>query len=179
MIHLPITDTPSEFPEIQSAFATVDPGCHCQVGSYYDGLLCILSNEQGSRLLRQWTWLGIDATALAHTAFGDVLFWQPNHGVYFLETQRNHVEFIDTELSWVITDFLKQPQILEQVLRQSYLNRLVAVHRRLNFGEVFILQPWAMLGGVDQQQNYMIGDCGMYLDLVADEFGPAKNRRSE
>lgn len=138
------------------------------VGAYNDGLFMIVDEATSKTLLASWSWLiGNDSVALMTTGFGDAFFWKPGEGVYFLGVQQADVEFVDAEIDWFNTDFLNKPQVIDQVLRQDYLKQLVRLQRPLNYGEVFILEPWLMLGGQDAFENYSIGKCSAYLNFVA------------
>lgn len=138
------------------------------VGAYNEGLFMLVDETASKSILASWSWLiGKEALALMTTGFGDVFFWKPGEGVYFLGVQRAEVELVDAEIAWFATEFLVNPQVVEQVLRQDCLKQLVRLQRPLCYGEMFILEPWAMLGGQELLENYGIGKCNTYLELVA------------
>jgi hypothetical protein len=66
----------------------------------------------------------------------------------------------------VLGAFLQEADVVEKVLRRSALDQLVARQRPLRYHEAFILDPWLIWGGVDRPENYKIGHCGIYVDLV-------------
>lgn len=136
------------------------------VGAYEDGLLAVLDRETGKDLLRSWDWLlGRGCTALITTGLGDVFFWSDG-AIRWLDVQRAHVESVDREMSWFLDQFLSDPGVVAKVLRKSLLEDLVQLHRPLRYHEAFILKPWRLLGGLDHPDNYEIGHCGVYVDLV-------------
>jgi hypothetical protein len=136
-------------------------------GSYNGGLLSIVDFELGNRIMGRWMPIvGKKATAIAVTGFGDV-FYCASNGVNFLEVQRGTTEFIDSEAAWFLSEFLVNPDVLEKVLRRSQFDPVVAAHGPLAYSEVYILEPWLMLGGREEVANYKKGKVETYLDLVA------------
>lgn len=136
------------------------------VGAYENGLFSVVDAETGRDLLESWEWLlGDSWLALVTTGFGDVFFLADDE-VRWLDVQRTHVEFINREVTWFLSNFLADPGVLEKVLRKPLLDDLVRRHRPLEYHEAFILKPWRLLGGVDCLENYEIGHCGVYVDLV-------------
>lgn len=155
---------------VQSVFEVVlgrQPGSP-SVGMYNRGLLAVVDSESSTAILEPWSWLvGEECAALATTGFGDVFFWQPSEKlIKFLDVQRGTTEFIDADIDWFLDEFLTNQDILENVLKKSQLESLVQRYRPLEYHEAFILQPWLRLGGVDMVENYVIGQCSVYLDLV-------------
>jgi hypothetical protein len=137
-----------------------------QPGMYENGLLAVLGKQDAAGLLDNWAWLiGADATCLLTTGFGDVFYWSGGW-VHWLNVQRGTTEPIDRELSWVLDEFLHKDTIDSKVLRRSVLNQLVERTRALRYHEAFILQPWLIMGGDDRLESYVIGHCGVYVDLV-------------
>lgn len=136
-------------------------------GVYGRGLITFLDEGASSTLFTEWVWL-VPQTSLpfAITGFGDVFFFDPGHGVYFLEVQAAHIEFVDAKASWAINEFLAQSAIVEKVLRRSQLEQIVAAHRAIHYGEIFILRPWEVLGGQREKGPYDIGKVDVYLHLV-------------
>jgi hypothetical protein len=102
---------------------------------------------------------------MAITGFGDVFYWSSD-GVKFLEVQRGTTEFIDSDVGWFFSEFLINPEVLEKVLRRLHFKLVVSVHGPLTFSEVFILQPWLMLGGTEEVASYKKGKVEAYLELV-------------
>ena len=58
-------------------------------------------------------------------------------------------------------------RIASSVLKTDKLLDLTNRLRPLQYGEAFLLVPWLVLGGLDEPQNYEIGGCAVYLNLVA------------
>ena len=167
MFEFPLTDIPQGQASNVSACSFLAPSCDCKIGTYADGLLTVLSKEEGLQIMEPWDWLESGTVALISTAFGGVFVSLPSQGIFFLDPQRNHIEFVDKELDWVITEFIKKPSILEHVFRQPQFGKVVASLQPLKYGEVYILEPWAMLGGVEDSENYSIGKLDVYLEVVA------------
>ena len=140
-----------------------------EAGVYNEGLLTIWDSDSSRTLLNGWAEvLGRKCTALMTTGFGDVLVWDHQQGgVAFLEVQRNHLEFIGSDADWLLNEFLMLPGILEKVLRQPLFEAVQRRNRALRFREAFILEPWRMLGGQEDVENFTIGDCAVYLSLVS------------
>jgi len=155
--------------DIESAVATCSqtPTFSLVVGAYSDGMLMVVDKQSGNTLLRNWTWLvGESSIALLTTGFGDIFFWDPSNGVSYLEVQRAEIEFVDANIGWFLDEFLVHPRVVEKVLRKERFCELSRLKRSLRYHEVFLLQPWLMLGGQDKLENYNIGECNVYLDLV-------------
>lgn len=162
--------------ELRPAFALVskNSGNLPAVGAYNNGLLMVVDGAIATAILDQWRWL-VDETcvALMTTGFGDVFFWNPANGINHLETQRGTVEFVDAEIDWFLSEFLMNPSVVNDVLKRDQFEKLVQLKRPLLYHEVFILEPWLMLGGADRIENYAIGRCGEYLALVGQALRPA------
>jgi hypothetical protein len=159
--------------ELKSAFTLItDPTpAKLLVGAYNDGLLMVVDAALSKTLLTTWSWLvGRDCLPLVTTGFGDVFFWDPTTGVNYLEAQRAHVEFVDAEPKWFVENFLLIPQIVSKVLKKKSFDQLTRLRRPLKYHEVFILEPWQILGGEEKLENYAIGKCDVYLDLVGQFF---------
>lgn len=136
-------------------------------GVYGSGLITLLDDDISKSLFAEWSWLVPRFSApFAVTGFGDVFFLDPSHGVHFFEVQAAHIEFVDSNASWAINEFLAQPTIVERVLRRTQLEALIAVHRSIRYGEVFILKPWEILGGDRRTCPYDIGKVDVYLHLM-------------
>jgi hypothetical protein len=136
------------------------------VGAYGNGLLAVVDEESSTTLLASWSWLiGKKCRPLVTPGFGDVFFCD-SEGVSFVEVQRGTCEFVDSEIAWFLSDFLVNPDVVERVLRKVAFDQLVVGKGPLKYHNVFILEPWAMLGGVDRAENYTTGKCSVYLDLV-------------
>lgn len=150
-----------------SVFGTESGATVPAVGTYNNGLFTILDESASHRFLTNWSWLvGQKALALITTGFGDVFFWIPKDGVHFLGVQRAEVESVDSEIGWFLEEFMVNSQVVESVFRKHCLDELVHIRRPLRYGEAFILEPWLMLGGQDKIDNYGIGECSVYLELV-------------
>ena len=137
-----------------------------QPGVYGKGLLTILTRSDADQFLRSWTWLtGNDARCLLTTGFGDVFYWAKGY-VRWLNVQRGTIEPIDADLGWVLDEFLEKEIVVTKMLRGSVLEDLVRRQRELRYHEAFILNPWLIMGGDDRLENYSVGHCGVYVDLV-------------
>lgn len=165
--HYRLTSSPNS--ELISSFHETGIGSSSSplVGVYNLGMITVVDVEMSKSLLSAWSWLlSSQCRVLITTGFGDVFFWEKDRGVSFLEIQRGHVEFIDAEIEWFATDFLANPEVIEMVLRRKRLNELVSVLGELVYHNIFILEPWPMLGGNDCIENYIIGSCATYIELV-------------
>lgn len=145
-------------------------------GTYGQGLISILADSHGQGLLNNWVGSLHGSGSLVpimYTGFGDVIVKnREDSALYFLETQRGHMEFLDRDLKWMLDEFLLLPNIRETVLKQSKLTRLVNSHGALTYGQIFILQPWEMMGGdPDDLDSYTKGDLSTYLSLVGQALG--------
>jgi hypothetical protein len=145
---------------------TIASGREVPVGMYDGGLIAVVDATAARRLLQRWS-LGRKLLALVTTGFGDVFAWdEDTREIYFLNVQYATLEYVDDEIEWFLDNFLEDPTIVDKVLRKARFQELVRLNRFLNYHEAFLLQPWLMFGGVDRVENYGIGSCGTYLDLV-------------
>jgi|SRR3990172_4677931 len=137
-------------------------------GMYNDGLLAVLDESTSRNLLGAWRWLvGPDCTALMTTGFGDVYYWDETKGtIYFLNVQYAVTDFVDRSIAWVLDHFFAIPDIREAVFRANLFEDLVKRQRPLIYHECFILTPWQMLGGDEAVDEFEIGKCSVYLELV-------------
>lgn len=140
------------------------------VGAYNNGLLSIVDRDSSNQLLRSWTHVvDLDSVSLVTTGFGDVFFLD-SQGVNFLEVQRGTKQFIDSDIAWFLNSFLSIADVVENVFRRKQFDQLVDKKGPLTYSQVFILEPWLMLGGSDRVENYNKGECSVYLDLVGKAF---------
>jgi len=137
-------------------------------GVYNNGLFEVLDFDLSNIYLTSWSWLLKDQyIPLIATGFGDVFLYHKNSkAIYFLEVQRGEIECIDSEIAWFINEFLSKQEIIKDLLRKEQLDELIVLHRPLNYNEAFILEPWLIFGGKDCVNNYIIGSCSVYIDLV-------------
>lgn len=138
-----------------------------QAGMYNDGLIAVVDADASEKILGAWNWLTSDSVALLTTGLGDVFFWKKDESaVYFLNVQHGTTEFVDRDLKWFLDEFLEKDGVVEEVLRKSLFDSLVKHHRALRYHEAFILEPWQMLGGEEKVEDFAIGQCAVYLELV-------------
>jgi hypothetical protein len=131
----------------------------------------VVDTQAGIDLMRNWSWLvGEECCALIATGFGDVFYWSPTRGINYLDVQGAEVEFADADGRWLLGGALDVPQVVEHILRKPRFEELVRLKRPLKYHEVFILEPWPMLGGEDKPENYDIGQCDVYIDLVGQTY---------
>jgi hypothetical protein len=164
--HYICTDTALLLPSVFSSFKELS--APPQVGMYNGGLLAVVDPGTSRSFQESWSWLvGGETVVLMTTGFGDLFLWRgPEQGIWFLEVQRGELEFIDTNVSWFLNEFLNDPDVVRDVLRKNRFNQLKAKYRPLKYHETFILEPWPMLGGTDKDDAYGIGQCMVYVSLV-------------
>lgn len=143
-------------------------------GTYNNGLISVLDAELAGKLLSQWNWLLKEQfIPLILTGFGDVFLYDKNaKSIHFLEVQRGLIEYVDSEITWFMDEFLDTPEVVNDVLKKSKYDELAISKRSLDYLEAFILEPWLMLGGKDELSKYSIGSCAVYLDLVGQTLKP-------
>ena len=101
------------------------------------------------------------------TGFGDVFYWDKTRkAACFLNAQHATTEFVDRDVEWVLDEFFKIPDICEAVFRASLFDTLVKEQRSLIYHECFILTPWQVLGGDESVDDFEIGECSVYLELI-------------
>lgn len=141
-----------------------------EAGTYADGLIAIVSAADRFHCLKYWKHVLTDTSLrnpVLYTGFGDLFLLHSKTGeVFFLDVQHSHLEFVDGELGWVVNELLLEEDIQHSVLRRNELNSLVDSKGSLEYGEVFILEPWEMLGGERSVENYTKGKLETYLSLV-------------
>ena len=86
------------------------------------------------------------------------------------------IDFVDRSIVWILDEFLLIPDIQQDVLRLDLLARLVDAQRPLSYLECFILTPWQMLGGDESRDEFDIGKCSVYLDLVGQAHSDTERR---
>jgi hypothetical protein len=166
-----------------SAFDAIWPeavGTFPQPGVYNDGLLTVLDDAMGTKMLADWRslleWRNV--TALMVTGFGNVLFADRDSGeLFFLDVQEVEMGFVGDDVRQLLNMFLVHPGVIEDVLRGPRLAELVQANRPLKYGECFILVPWLMFGGRDEVGRYDIGSCSVYVELVRQTHLQASRRR--
>lgn len=141
-------------------------------GAYNHGLLHILDEKAGGEILSSWDWLfGKKCLGLVTTGIGEVFYWkESSKEIYYFNPQAGESEYIDDDPEWFINEFLIKRRILEEVMWEERIDQLIHQMRPLRYKEAFILEPWIMLGGEEKIENYGVGDCEVYLDLVGRTF---------
>lgn len=148
-------------------------------GSYAGGLLSVLDEHTSGRLMAPWQWLlGGDAKALAATAFGELFFWSDKHkGAFFLDPQRGRSVPAGDTPEILFQDVLCGAAARTELLREDLFKKLEARLGRIRYGECYIAEPWAMLGGDERPESFMRGDLEVYLTLTASAIKQALDRR--
>lgn len=148
--------------------SVLSPSLAIDPGVYNDGLISVLDEKLSSTALLGWRWLlGDDASALAVSGIGDIIFWSPKHGAaYFLEVQRGSSTFIDKNIDYVFDQFLTIDGVCNEVLHQKLFTSLKNRIGSLQYGQCFIAEPWQMLGGAGTEASYTTGELAVYLSLV-------------
>jgi len=103
-----------------------------------------------------WDWLFKERyVALITTGLGDVfLLKKSTREIFYMDPQGGSAEFIDTKVDWFLNEFLVKPEIAESLIWQERIEDLISKQRPLKYHEVFILEPWIILGGEDKVENY-------------------------
>lgn len=150
-----------------SAITELDGQLVIAAGVYDGGVITIVDRKSSDTLLRMWPQFSSGFPVLFTTAFGEVfVFDQQRKQVVFINTQYGTTTMIDPEIRWVLDEFLEDLGVKTDLLQVEKVKRLQRRYRELNYHEAFILEPWIMFGGMDADENYSVGDCAVYLDLV-------------
>jgi hypothetical protein len=156
--------------EAESSFSHLDYLVTDQpvAGAYNRGVISVVTAGHAPLLLSEWvSVVGPSALALVTTGFGDVFYFQPSQGLFFLNVQHASTVFVDTDPAWLCESFLQLPDVVQSVVRTRRFGEIIGANRPLRYLEMFIRNPWECLGGMDRIENYTIGRCDIYLDLVA------------
>jgi hypothetical protein len=157
----PATDRVSAITELLNGRVTIE------AGMYDGGLIAVVDRSSATKLLQNWPQFSDGFPVLLTTAFGEVfVFDRRREQVLFINTQYGTTTEIDPEIAWVLDDFLENPGVKADLLQVDKVKRLQRQCRDLKYHEVFVLEPWIMFGGEDVDENYSVGDCAVYLDLV-------------
>jgi hypothetical protein len=145
-------------------------------GVYSNGLLTILDEELGQRLLTPWECsIGRQPIALAYSSFGDVIYYNNKRdAVHILIPQEKKTNHISRNVERVITEWLSIPGVQNDVLRLHQFEKVRSTQGALEYGECYILEPYLMLGGIDSADNYSVGSIEVYLDLVSQAWNAKK-----
>jgi hypothetical protein len=138
-------------------------------GVYSDAIFVVLDADNNLDVsLSNWFWLlPLDSRAIAYTCVGDFFVWSKALGsIFFIDVQYGTREFIDSDLVWFLNNFLPEEEIIDSVLKAKKCLVLKKEISVLNYGQCYILEPWACLGGDDLVENYVVGSFAIYIDLV-------------
>ncbi len=156
-------------PNFNSAFELIGTTLESSpaVGTYDDGLLTVLDADRSKVIQRAWTGvMSGECAPLITTGFGDIFFWKPKEGVYFLELQNGEIVWIDKEPEWFLDEFLTKPEVIERVLHEPDFRELVRRKGPLTYHNVFTLAPVLALGGSWSVEHFFVGDCATYIEIV-------------
>lgn len=157
----PSTDRVSAITELLGGRVTIE------AGMYDGGLIGVVDRKSANLILRNWPQFSVDFPVLLTTAFGEMfVFDRRREQVLFINTQYGTITEIDPEIEWVLDEFLENPGVKADLLQVDKVKRLQRQCRELRYHEAFLLEPWIMFGGEDVDENYSVGDCAVYLDLV-------------
>lgn len=117
--------------------------------------------------LEAWRWLiGPAATLWRVTLFGDVLLKDPATGaIDFLDTLEGEVERLaasEEELETVLRD----PDVQEEVLMTSLVERELALGKRPGQGECLMFTVDPILGGSFDSSNIQVGLITVHLHIL-------------
>ena len=132
-------------------------------GLYDNGLLELFNLDMSSNYD-----LGSGCIVFAKTAFGNLfVFDKCSEQIFYYEPQLNRFSYIDVSKKDFFELFLVDTDIRKDVLQEEYLEKILKTTELvLHKGESLILKPWQMLGGTDTPENYFVGDCAVYVDMV-------------
>jgi hypothetical protein len=158
--------------EIEQPLPPKLQGHNVLAGRYDGGLLSVLDAEISDRALSGWRWLvGSDAQALVISSIGDLFFWSEKHsGIYFLGAQVGKPTFVDSEIDYLLNEFLPKNGVREDVLHQTLCENLTKRIGPPNYGDCFIPEPWIIAGGSGHESTYGVGKLDVYLNLVGQTF---------
>lgn len=136
-------------------------------GVYNAGLISILDEELGRKVLNDWQWYLEDAVALAATWQGNFFIWSPKRSaVFYFDTQRRKATFVDKSIDRFINEFLTKSEVRKEVLMEAFFEEIRIGLGGLNYCECFIAKPWQMLGGSGKVETYGTGDLEVYSSLT-------------
>jgi hypothetical protein len=136
-------------------------------GVYNRGLLTVLGASFGDRCFSSWPPLLGRARPIACTALGDLFCWDRQRGLpQMLSVQTGQLIKAGENPADLWDAVLTRQNVLDDILRNDLVPELIRRHRPLAYGHCYILQPWRMLGGVEDPERFDPGDLEVYLDLV-------------
>lgn len=144
-----------------------------KLGVYNSGLITILNDSYIGKIVFD-TWKSLNDRhfiPFSITAFGDLfLFDDRTELVSLFEPQFNRLTPIEIDLKEFFDGFLTNKGIVDELLKEQYLQEVQSHNLRLEFGNCYILKPWLLSGGTDKPENYVIGDFATYFDLVGQAY---------
>ncbi|CAM3671218.1 T6SS immunity protein Tdi1 domain-containing protein [Polaromonas hydrogenivorans] len=152
---------------VASAVSKLSPAVSAPAGVYNSGLITVLDDELGRKVLNDWQWLLVDAVGLASTWQGNIFFWSPKHSAsFYLDTQRGKTTFVEESVDVLFNVFLTREGIGKDVLLEDSFGVIHAREGDLNYCECYIAKPWQMLGGSGELDTFGKGDMEVYMSLT-------------
>lgn len=142
-------------------------------GVYSFGLLTLVNDFYEKKIdLKPWKQLyQNNYVPFAFTAFGNLfLFNIKNKLVSLFEPQFSRLTEIEIDLKEFFEGFLSNNGIINDLIKKDYVSQVLNFNEQLSYGECYILQPWSLLGGNDEPENYEKGDFATYFDLVSQAY---------
>jgi hypothetical protein len=152
---------------VAAAASKLSPEVSAPAGVYNSGLITVLDDELGRKLLDDWQWLLVDAVGWASTWQGNIFFWSPKHGAsFYLDTQQGKTTFVETSVDGLFNTFLTKEGIRKEVLLEELFGNIHAREGDLEYCECYIAQPLQMLGGSGELDTFGKGDMEVYVSLT-------------
>jgi hypothetical protein len=117
---------------------------------------------------------------LGYTHFGDLFLRDPDTDEFAVLLQGTSTLF-DTgyfEESEFRNEYLRNPDMIEHVIRPSHVEALERRLGQLDAGQVFIPVPIPAFGGSDELTTYDRGGVNEYLSFLFQSLGLARDLRS-
>jgi hypothetical protein len=145
-------------------------GIKIKSGVYSNGLIQVISKTKSVDISKEIKGLnGYDVNILLSNSFGHLIYLDiEDDYIYYFNAFKDELEFIceKEDLVWLVNDFLANKDILKNVLLIDKSKKILEKINKLNYCEIFYLEPFEMLGGNEELSNYNKGDIAVTYNLL-------------
>lgn len=168
----PLSSIAPEGRGISAVSVIANTSAYMQTGTYGDGLISILSLDDGAMMLTPWTEGIGEVICIVITGVGDAFYWsKKNKAVYFLDAQLGTYSFVDKDVNWFLYEFLVKQGVKTSVLKEKKFTELLGQYGPVNYGETFFPVPYLAAGGSGSLNTYQRGDSAVYFSMLAQTIG--------
>ncbi|MCI5054654.1 MAG: DUF1851 domain-containing protein [Flavobacteriales bacterium] len=141
------------------------------LASLDQGLVRLIDPEEYEDTLATWLGKRIETyIPIAISAFGELFYYRKltdeDDDICMIDPHYKRIDNCGWSLDSFLNDFLCDPQIKTEVLRENTFKASVKKNGALKVGEIYMFTPALALGGSEEADYTEVGSAKVHLDLL-------------